>query len=308
MRSLRSRPLALTLLSSNAQRRGPLLPAARANPVMLLTDISQVPLLARQVPLLARIARPMPPESFDNRSARMIAALLVHIEFRRRPLSVSVTRLGSLTIGNSSHDQDPCGRGRAFARPVRIRARPVHNYWRSCWDGARDRRTHARTSSPPSLSSPSPSHAPHGSGSGSRAISSAGARTFEFSLNLQLSRQVIVWRAFLFLFEAIGLTAAWGYASVFFCRVRLRVLRSTRGPSTRRTTAPHNVRTSCCVGSLRWKMLRRFRRIPGCLVTGRKKPFSSSLSSRKLKKASSISRCAGGDWTRGIVGGGGASP
>src|ERR1700733_9131131 len=146
MRKRMSRPFALTVLSSNVQRHVPPLPAARAKPVMLLTDISQVPLLARQVPLLARVASPMPPESFDNRSARMIAALLVHIEFRRRPLSVSVTRLGSLTIGNSSHDQDPCGRGRAFARPVRIRARPVHNYWRSCWDGARDRRTHAGTS------------------------------------------------------------------------------------------------------------------------------------------------------------------
>src|ERR1700677_2303774 len=121
MRSLRSRPLALTLLSSKAQRQGPLLPAARANPVMLLTDISQVPLLARQVPLLARVASPMPPESFDNRSARMIAAPLVHIEFRRRPLSVAVTRLGSLTTGNSSHDQDPRGRGRAFAWPRRLR-------------------------------------------------------------------------------------------------------------------------------------------------------------------------------------------
>ena len=44
---------------------------------------------------------------------------------------------------------------------------------------------------------------------------------------------------------------------------RLRVLTSTRGPSASRTTAPHNVRTSCCVSSMRWKMLRRFRRIPG---------------------------------------------
>src|SRR5271166_6821775 len=41
--SLRSRPLALTLLSSKAQRHGPLAPAARANPVMLLTAIVRPP-------------------------------------------------------------------------------------------------------------------------------------------------------------------------------------------------------------------------------------------------------------------------
>ena len=38
-----SRPLALTLLSSNVHRHAPPLPPARANPVMLLTDIGQNP-------------------------------------------------------------------------------------------------------------------------------------------------------------------------------------------------------------------------------------------------------------------------
>ena len=38
--SRRSSPLALTLLSSKAQRHGPLAPAARAKPVMLITAIS----------------------------------------------------------------------------------------------------------------------------------------------------------------------------------------------------------------------------------------------------------------------------
>ena len=40
MRRRMSRPLALTVLSSNVQRHVPLLPAARANPVMLLTAIA----------------------------------------------------------------------------------------------------------------------------------------------------------------------------------------------------------------------------------------------------------------------------
>ncbi len=40
IRSLRSSPLALTVFSSNAQRQGALLPAARANPVMLITAIA----------------------------------------------------------------------------------------------------------------------------------------------------------------------------------------------------------------------------------------------------------------------------
>ena len=40
IRSLRSRPLALTLLISNPQRHPPPLPAARAKPVMLFTAIA----------------------------------------------------------------------------------------------------------------------------------------------------------------------------------------------------------------------------------------------------------------------------
>src|SRR5271165_2321935 len=39
IRRRRSRPLALTLLISNAQRQAPLAPAARAKPVMLITAI-----------------------------------------------------------------------------------------------------------------------------------------------------------------------------------------------------------------------------------------------------------------------------
>ncbi len=43
IRSLRSRPLALTLLTSNAQRQAPLAPAARAKPVMLFAAIVNDP-------------------------------------------------------------------------------------------------------------------------------------------------------------------------------------------------------------------------------------------------------------------------
>ncbi len=53
-----------------------------------------------------------------------------------------------------------------------------------------------------------------------------------------------------------------------------------RGPWTRRTTAPLNVRTSCSVRAMRWNMLRRLRRITGCLPSGRKKPAAVSSVSR----------------------------
>ncbi len=58
MRSLMSRPLALTLFTSNVQRHVPPLPAARAKPVMLLTAIA--------APSPGRIAAPRVHERADR--------------------------------------------------------------------------------------------------------------------------------------------------------------------------------------------------------------------------------------------------
>ena len=152
-------------------------------------------------------------------------------------------------------------------------------------DGARD----APSSSPPSSpssSSPSSPHAPrHGPGSRRkpRVSKPTAARTRRLSRrNLRLSGQRTVRRAFLCpgLPQLRAGTTLEAPPRSSSARTRLRVLTSTRGPSASRTTAPHSVRTSCWVSSMRWKMLRRFRRMPGFLVTGRKKPFSSSFPSR----------------------------